>query len=264
MLSSLHRLSTEDLRQLAGALRSGWVAPPFLSLMLRNSVPDALAGSVAADLQAATEAGLPPTQLVEVVQVLVSDREHRSTAEELIDLVWTGPDMPGIVNRDTGVVVREMFRTARQSVLLAGYAVYQGRVIFKALAERMDQDPQLRVQMFLDVQRPMHDASGPAELLRRFAERFIGQEWPGLRLPKLFYDPRSLETDSSQHACLHAKCVLIDHEQAFVSSANFTEAAQQRNIEVGVLIRSRSFTTRLVEHFEALASAGLLKPVPGT
>ena len=60
MLSSLHRLSTEDLRQLAGALRSGWVAPPFSSLMLRNSVPDALADSVAADLQAATEAGLSP------------------------------------------------------------------------------------------------------------------------------------------------------------------------------------------------------------
>ena len=101
-------------------------------------------------------------------------------------------------------------------------------------------------------------------LVRRFAERFLSQEWPGSRLPILFYDPRSLEMDSSRRACLHAKCVLIDHEQAFVSSANFTEAAQQRNIEVGVLIRSRSFTTRLVEHFEAMASAGLLKPVPGT
>src|SRR5208337_515798 len=58
MLSSLHRLSTEDLGQLAGALRAGWVAPPFSSLILRNSVPDALADSVAIDLQTATEAGL--------------------------------------------------------------------------------------------------------------------------------------------------------------------------------------------------------------
>jgi phosphatidylserine/phosphatidylglycerophosphate/cardiolipin synthase-like enzyme len=264
MLSSLHRLSTEDLRQLAGALRSGWVVPPFLSLMLRNSVPEAMAGSVATDLQTAILAGLSASQLAKVVQMMASDREHRASAEGLIDLVWTGPDMPGIENRDTGVVVREMFRTARQSVLLAGYAVYQGRVIFKALAERMDQDPQLRVQMFLDIQRPLHDSTIPAELVRRFAERFLSQEWPGSRLPILFYDPRSLEMDSSRRACLHAKCVLIDHEQAFVSSANFTEAAQQRNIEVGVLIRSRSFTTRLVEHFEAMASAGLLKPVPGT
>lgn len=264
MLSSLHRLTTEDLRQLAGALRSGWVAPPFTSLMLRNCVPDALAGSVASDLQTATEAGLPPTQLAEFLQLLVSDRVQRARAEGLIDLVWTGPDMPGIVNRDTRVVVREMFRSASQSVLLAGYAVYQGQVIFKTLAERMDQNPQLRVQMFLDVQRSIHDASSPAELVSRFAERFISHEWPGTRLPLLYYDPRSVEMDSSRRACLHAKCVLIDLEQAFVSSANFTEAAQQRNIEVGVLIRSRSFTTRLVEHFEALASAGLLKPMPGT
>lgn len=78
MLSSLHRLSTEDLGQLAGALRAGWVAPPFSSLMLRNSVPDALADSVAIDLQTATEAGLSPSHVAEVVQLLVSDREQRT------------------------------------------------------------------------------------------------------------------------------------------------------------------------------------------
>jgi len=167
MLSSLHRLSTEDLRQLAGALRSGWVAPPFSSLTLRNSVPEAMAGSVATDLQTATEAGLSPSQMAEVVQLIVSDREQRASAEGLIDLVWTGPDMPGIVNRDTRVVVREMFRGARQSVLLAGYAVYQGQVIFKALAERMDQNPQLRVQMFFVDNNPRghHSSSEPVTRL---------------------------------------------------------------------------------------------------
>src|SRR5271157_1755339 len=205
MLSSLHRLSTEDLRQLAGALRSGWIAPPFSSLMIRNSVPEAIAGIVATDLQAAIEAGVPPAQLAEVVQVLVSDREQRATAEGLIDLVWTGPDMPGIVNRDTGVVVREMFRGARQSVLLAGYAVYQGQVIFKALAERMDQDPQLRVQMFLDIQRPWNDCSSSSEIVRRFSEEFTSKQWPGERRPEIFYDPRSLETDHELRASLHAK-----------------------------------------------------------
>src|SRR4051812_8881790 len=98
MLPSLHRLSTEDLRQLADALRSGWVAPPFSSFMLRNFVPDALAAAVATDLLAATEAGVPPRQLTEIVQILVSDRGQRTSAEGLIDLVWTGPDVPGIVN----------------------------------------------------------------------------------------------------------------------------------------------------------------------
>ena len=262
MLSSLHRLSTEDLVQLAGALRAGWVAPPFSSLMLRNSVPEATAGSVATDLQTAILAGLSPSQLADIVQLLVSDREQRASAEGLTDLVWTGPDMPGIVNRDTRVVVREMFRSARQSVLLAGYAVYQGQVIFKALAERMDQNPDLRVQMFLDVQRPWNDSSSASELVRRFSEDFARNEWPGQRRPDIFYDPRSLERDHEQRASLHAKCIVVDDEQALVTSANFTTAAQQKNIEVGVLIRSNSFAARLDSHFQSLADAGLLVPIP--
>jgi phosphatidylserine/phosphatidylglycerophosphate/cardiolipin synthase-like enzyme len=262
MLSSLHRLSTEDLKQLADALRSGWIAPPFTSFMLRNFVPDAVAGSVAADLLAATEAGFSPVQLSEVVQVLASDRGQRASAEGSIDLVWTGPDVPGIVNRDTGVVVREMFRSAKQSVLLAGYAVYQGQVVFKVLAEQMDHDPQLRVQMFLDVPRPWTDPTSSSELVRRFSEAFKNSQWPGQRFPEVFYDPRSLETDHERRASLHAKCIIVDNEQAFVTSANFTTAAQQKNIEVGVLIRSRSFAARLSSHFQALAAAGLLVPLP--
>jgi phosphatidylserine/phosphatidylglycerophosphate/cardiolipin synthase-like enzyme len=261
MLSSLHRLSTDDLRQLADALRSGWIAPPFSSFMLRNFVPVVLAGSVAADLQTATEAGLPPVQLGEVVQMLASDRGQRASAEGVIDLVWTGPDVPGIVNRDTGVVVREMFRSAKKSVLVAGYAVYQGRILFEELATRMDESPELSVQMYLNI-HPPREHSSPSEHVRLFAERFVGGEWPGRRLPRLYYDPRSLEPDRAIRASLHAKCVVVDGEQAFVSSANFTEAAQTKNIEVGVHVRSESFARRLAEHFEILAALHILSPIP--
>jgi phosphatidylserine/phosphatidylglycerophosphate/cardiolipin synthase-like enzyme len=155
-----------------------------------------------------------------------------------------------------------MFQSARESILVAGYAVYQGRVVFKALAERMDQNPQLEVQMYLDIQRPQHDQSSPSELVRRFAERFARHEWPGQRFPTLFFDPRSLELEPTRKGSLHAKCVVVDDEVAFVSSANFTEAAQTRNIEVGVLVRSPAFARRLTEHFETLASIHVLRPVP--
>ena len=63
-------------------------------------------------------------------------------------------------------------------------------------------------------------------------------------------------------ASLHAKCIVVDKGLAFVSSANFTEAAQTKNIEVGVLIRSPAFARRLSEHFEILASTCAVKPVP--
>lgn len=47
-------------------------------------------------------------------------------------------------------------------------------------------------------------------------------------------------------------CVVVDREQAFVSSANFTQAPHTKNIEVGVLIRSPSFLSLGGELFEAL------------
>jgi phosphatidylserine/phosphatidylglycerophosphate/cardiolipin synthase-like enzyme len=82
------------------------------------------------------------------------------------------------------------------------------------------------------------------------------------RPPGLYYDPRSLEIDYDRRASLHAKFIVIDKEQAFVSSANFTEAAQTKNIEVGVLLRSPPFACRLAGHFQALAEHGTLRPVP--
>jgi phosphatidylserine/phosphatidylglycerophosphate/cardiolipin synthase-like enzyme len=39
---------------------------------------------------------------------------------------------------------------------------------------------------------------------------------------------------------LHAKAVVTDDEAVFVTSANLTEAALDRNIELGVLIRDRA------------------------
>lgn len=54
---------------------------------------------------------------------------------------------------------------------------------------------------------------------------------------------------------------MIDRAVAFVPSANLTEAAQERDIEVGVSIRSPRFAGQLVGHFEHLAEGGALKHV---
>jgi phosphatidylserine/phosphatidylglycerophosphate/cardiolipin synthase-like enzyme len=115
--------------------------------------------------------------------------------------------------------------------------------------------------MFLDVQRKPGETSPAEELLLAFARRFREQQWPCARLPEVFYDPRSLSLDAAKRSSMHAKCVVIDRQLAFVSSANFTEAAQERNIEVGVLIRSESFAAALADQFEVLATQGILMPL---
>jgi phosphatidylserine/phosphatidylglycerophosphate/cardiolipin synthase-like enzyme len=100
------------------------------------------------------------------------------------------------------------------------------------------------------------------DVVRRFGERFRRTEWPqGCPLPQVFYFPHSLEEAPQQRAALHAKCVVVDRQRVFVSSANFTEAAQERNIEVGLLIQSGWLAERITGHFEAMVAERLLLPV---
>jgi len=159
-------------------------------------------------------------------------------------------------------VVRELFADARESVLVACYAVYQGQRVFQAMADRMLSIPTLKVRMFLDIQRGPGDTTSATQLILRFANRFRSHQWPEDRpLPEVFFDPRSLETDPGQRACLHAKCVVVDERNVFISSANFTEAAQKKNLEIGLLIRSHSLAGQVTGYFEELVPKNLLAQV---
>jgi phosphatidylserine/phosphatidylglycerophosphate/cardiolipin synthase-like enzyme len=121
----------------------------------------------------------------------------------------------------------------------------------------MVERPALKVRMFLDIQRKAGDTSSSAELVRRFAHRFQSDEWPmGRSTSEVFYDPRALYFDRVKRAALHAKCVVADGQEVFVSSANFTEAAQERNIEIGLLLHSTAIADRLVNFFDALCATG--------
>lgn len=221
------------------------------------------AAAIAAELQQLSASGVGPDALAHMLRLLASKGAVSQESGDRIELVWSGPEVESAGTRDTGVVVRELFAEARHSVLVAGFAVSQGRHVFKVLAERLDGDAGLVVRMFLNVARPFHDARSEAEILREFADDFRRQEWPGHRVPQVFYDPRALAQVSGPKASLHAKCIVVDDEQALVTSANFTEAAQERNIEAGVLVRDPMFARALRAQFESLVARGLLKSVPG-
>lgn len=259
MSSPLARLGAEARRSLSAALGAGRLGPPYTSLSVRRHVGAAVAEAVAAELQRLAATGMTPAQVAVALELL----EGAAAEAPRIDLVWTGPEEGGTASRDTAVVVRELFERAEERVLVAGFAVYQGKQVFKALAERMERIPGLSVRMFLHVERPHRDRRPAAELLARFAERFREEQWSGARLPEVYHDPRTLELGGGKRASLHAKCVIADDRWALVTSANFTEAAQARNIEAGLLVEDRALAEMLRAQFEGLVAAGLLARVPG-
>ena len=262
MIDFATHLSDSELAGLAGALRAGRVRAPFTSVSLHQVVTSQYAGLVATGLESLQSLGATPQSIALMLDAMVADRQGRPLVDDVVDLVTTGPEASGVANRDTSVVVRELFANAVSDVLVVGYAVYQGQRVFAALADRMRECPSLQVRLFLDIQRSPTDTSIPAEIVRRFIDRFVTTQWPVDRpLPTAYYYPLSLESEWTKRSCLHAKCVVVDGEVAFVSSANFTEAAQEKNIEVGVLIRSESLAARITRHFGALVADGWVAPL---
>lgn len=263
MASAFHALSAAGLRALGEALRCGRLGAPVTAAALARVGLGHLPGATAGDLQSLIEQGLTPVAIAWGLDRLVAERELQSAARRS-ELVWTGPEAPGAASRDTSVVVRELLSGAERSVLVATYAIFQGAQVFKVLAERMAVVPELSVKLFVNVSRPQRSQATDAQLLRAFAEKFAADDWPAAaRLPELFYDPRALSDAPGPKAVLHAKCIVVDDSRAFVTSANFTEAAQERNIEAGVLVSDPAFARGLSDQFESLVEARLLLRVPG-
>ena len=68
------------------------------------------------------------------------------------------------------------------------------------------------------------------------------EHWPWRPRPCVYCDPRGVTRNYNERASLHAKCVIADDEVAFLSSANFTEWPQKRNIEAGTSIADPIFS----------------------
>lgn len=258
MSIGLTLLSNNELGALLNSLDAGRLRCPFPAQQLARLCNATVLESVAEEFKQFSLLGFSEDQVKLVIKLLLEQRNTQEHVSNILDLVTTGPDVPGISNRDTSVVVRQLFSHATRSVMVVGFAVYQGKQVFAKLAEAMDNDPGLDVKLLLNIHRDS-SIDNPDIAVARFLHNFKEKQWPtNRRLPKLYYDPRSLSEEAEGRSVLHAKCVVVDDERAFVSSANFTEAAQKRNIEVGVRIDSAVIAKQLSHHFNLLIEHDVL------
>ncbi len=260
------QLSRPTLLKLATALENGRLSPPFLVSAIINYVPATLSQTVVDELNHLTCEGVKCSHIAYTLRLLAAERSASQQIRDRIELVWTGPEVTGSQSRDTSVVVRELFSNAKKTVLISSFAIDKGekaKKLFQVLAEHMDANPELYVQMFLNIQRPHHSELPESVLLREFADTFRRNIWAGQRLPEVYYDSRSLAVSVNSKACLHAKCVVVDEEHLLVTSANFTEAAHERNIEAGVLINDPVAAKGMRSQFETLVVKNILRRVLG-
>ena len=191
------------------------------------------------------------------LEAFAEDAAARQRALDQIQLVWTSPDEEGPHVRDTSIVVRQLLSEARQSLWISTYSIFNGQEVFQPVEEAWAQRPELDVVLILNVP-PGEDAA-----VEKYARTLWKYHWPWMRKPVVYYDPRGPEKTTAAPACQHSKCILVDGVTAFITSANFTESAQERNIELGVLFRENPMVAQSIRaKFEGLIRNGFLKPLP--
>jgi hypothetical protein len=258
MLDALHNQSDAALRNLASALRFGPLAhsPSRTAFTAVLGSDDEPLWQSFSHLQG--EGFLPP-QIATLCDSILRARTRADDLGRQLDLIVSGPDTPGTPTGDTAAAMHALIAEARNEVIIVGYAVHQGRRLFAPLAERMRAIPDLHVVLCLNVARTWGDKTRADQLAAKFLAEFYEKHWPWTERPELRYDPRALSMETTQRASLHAKCLIIDRAAALVTSANLTEAAQQRNIEVGLLVRNAALAGRLAKYFEELFSSGIMR-----
>ncbi len=263
----LTEASTDDLRQLAEAVASGQLAMPVSLASLGHAGFGHLSGMMTPFL------GLHAAPFLGVLRAVLAER--RRTAGKSLDLVWSGSDSGPSYARYTRIVVPELIARAGQQITIAGYSFDQGAGVFDHIREAMvERDVQVR--MFLDIhqlgQRLVQQLKRekkrsrlqPLEKARATSAEAYAQEvlslfrelhWPFSEPPPtLYYDPRT--ADSRSFASLHAKCLIVDYEHVLITSANFTGRAQNRNIEVGIVVHDRGYASALEQQWNNLVASG--------
>jgi len=240
-----------ELERLARAVHQDDLRCPLTGARLASAQLEGLDGRLAA------LAGLDRPACLAVLDAVLAERH--AAARTSPALIWTGPQAGAATGRDTAIAVRELFERATRTVLVCGYSVDHGADIFEPLYVAMSERG-VAADLFLDVPAIWEPDFPLDQHLSRFLDHFLARNWPfGEPYPRFFYDPRTVSHQS--RVSLHAKVAVVDDDWVLITSANFTDRGQTRNLEIGVVLRDRSFAAAITEKLRRLQVLGLLREI---
>lgn len=204
------------------------------------------------------ERDLSPAAAIAIIEAILQTRESGSNLALAQTLVVTGPAVENTEILKTGSRFIEVVQHARRELMLATFALYQGDQILTPIHQAMVQNPRLDVTLILNVPRKYGDTTLTEQVIEAYRRDFLTKHWPWEIRPKVYHFPASLHLKAIERASMHCKFVLADEERCFITSANFTEAAQKKNIEVGIELSGSYEPKALSTYFKALIQGEIL------
>jgi phosphatidylserine/phosphatidylglycerophosphate/cardiolipin synthase-like enzyme len=172
------------------------------------------------------------------------ENAQRGTTE----LVWTGPSTGQVPVRHTEQVLCEVINFAKRRLFIVSFVAYQIDSIIKAIRDAIGRNVQINILLEM--------SSEHGGRVSQDSIKMIGDLFPSVSVYS-WVPEQNIESIKITGA-VHAKCAVADGEMAFITSANLTTAAMERNMELGVLIKGGNLPEELHKHLESLIAGRVL------
>lgn len=169
-------------------------------------------------------------------------------AEQSTELVWTGPTTPFVSARRTEQALLQVINAAEQTLFITSFVAYDVSTIVKALNAASDRGVVISMLLELSVDHGgsiSFDAIGKMRALVPSARLYAWRD----------------KADPFSDGRVHAKVAVADGSTCFITSANLTGYAMDRNMEAGVLVSGGRIPKLLDEHLRSLVDTKIVSPV---
>lgn len=229
---------TDPIIELAAALSPATAVKIASSLEIDGSLLKAIQklpeGSTLMTPLAACHAELGPDPLASMLRGFAAAAKSHATD---VRAVWSGPTFDGDGDHTTAALAH-LIDEATEDVFASTYSATADSEFVKALWRAIARG----VRTTLLVDTTLKNGLVAATLQSKLHG---AQFWT-------YIPPKGL------YGVQHSKVVIVDSRSAFVTSANLSRAAAERNIETGVIINDPAFASRVRQRFAKLRQTGAI------
>lgn len=172
----------------------------------------------------------------------------KAAREQSTELVWTGPTTPFVSARRTEQALLQVIDSARSTLFITSFVAYDVSSIVAALNAASGRG--VSISMLLESSQE-HGGSISMDVIGKMRNLV-----PAARLYG-WLD----KTDEFADGRVHAKVAVADGKMCFITSANLTGYAMERNMEAGILITGGVVARGLNDHLRSLVETGVISPV---
>ena len=188
-----------------------------------------------------------PGVVVAGMLLAAAHTRQRVQRDYSVELVWTGPTTPFVATRRTEQVLLDLIQQAKRELFIVSFVAYDIPSVIAAINSAIDRGVDTRILVEASVTQGGSLLVDPVATMRNAVPSAKLYVWTDR--PHPFTNGR-----------VHAKVAVADDAKAFLTSANLTGHALEKNMEAGVLLVGGNVPPSLYNHLHSLIETKIILP----